>query len=64
MKYEFQIGDKVIHKEEHVTGTIVELTSLKEVTEGDCKKDYPWYVIEWDEEDFTGQESEDSLLKI
>lgn len=64
MEYKFQVCDRVVHVEEHVVGTIVELTTLQDVTEGDCEGDDPWYVIVWDHEDFEGQESEYSLEKI
>lgn len=60
----FKIGDRVIHREESVMGTIVGLTTLSQVVDGDCdqsEKDDRWYEIKWDHGEFIGQECEEQL---
>jgi hypothetical protein len=63
-----KFGDRVTHVDDNtLQGTVIGLTTLFAVNEGDCEDDErwdPWYQIEWDHQEFIGQESEESLVKV
>lgn len=67
MKHKWPTETKVRYLEDRRRkGTIVCLTTLGLVVEGDCSRrsfNDPWYGVLWGDGSF-GQESEDSLEKV